>query len=493
MKIYSCLFLSDIPYEQSHASTKPFLSMADASAEMKEDYKKRMQELEKAGYDVLKDGDYKSYLDEMGACLNYKTDNGTASMQWTICIETIRANFPVETPLGNLIVEEAVDPEHPGVYVDLAADGGNIAMALVEYCQDEADAEGPNLITRIWGDSEKEDYTDRVIHSFRGRLVEEPKVLARNHDNMQFVSVPISRLYEAGCGSYSVILNSTEKMAKIVELEDQIFYRIRTVNGLEAVLPARHLNLVHGGTLKKTENLTVQDFLPFPRTAFDGMGFGYTQGRLVGTFLTYGNLGKDNDTLEYYIPSDININMGNIWHTAKYGYGAFVREEVVRHEDHPDVIKVTVVSKLIRGLITEYASWGYPKPSCIGLSLSFRMGILDSYLIAYMKDRFSIQMPPQSQQHVESLIMLAASLGIPVKVEHGPEPIIHFDMKHDEEEDDVCRADWEGYIPEEDGFAWFRISSIEPAEKIPAPCYGVEIDEEENQYFMLPSGLVTHR
>lgn len=224
MKIYSCLFLSDIPYEQSHASTKPFLSMADASAEMKEDYKKRMQELEKAGYDVLKDGDYKSYLDEMGACLNYKTDNGTASMQWTICIETIRANFPVETPLGNLIVEEAVDPEHPGVYVDLAADGGNIAMALVEYCQDEADAEGPNLITRIWGDSEKEDYTDRVIHSFRGRLVEEPKVLARNHDNMQFVSVPISRLYEDGCGSYSVILNSTEKMAKIVELEDQIFY-----------------------------------------------------------------------------------------------------------------------------------------------------------------------------------------------------------------------------------------------------------------------------
>ena len=89
---------------------------------------------------------------------------------------------------------------------------------------------------------------------------------------------------------------------------------------------------------------------------------------------------------EYYIPSDININMGNIWHTARYGYGAFVREEVVRHEDHPDVIKVTVVSKLIRGLITEYASWGYPKPSCIGLSLSFRMGILDSYLIAYMKE-----------------------------------------------------------------------------------------------------------
>ena len=66
-------------------------------------------------------------------------------------------------------------------------------------------------------------------------------------------------------------------------------------------------------------------------------------------------------------------------------------------------------------------------------------------------------------------------------------------MKHDEEGDDVCRADWEGYISEEDGFAWFRISSIEPVEKIPAPCYGVEIDEEENQYFMLPSGLVTHR
>ena len=167
MKIYSCLLLTELPYEPSNATTKPFLSLEEALAEMKKDYKKRMDELEKNGFEVIKDGDYESYLNEVEACLNYKTEGSVASLQWSVCIETVHAKFPVKTPLGDLIVEEAVDPEHPGVYVDMGSDDGEIPLALVEFCKDEADADRPSIITRVWGDSEKEDYTDRVVHSFK--------------------------------------------------------------------------------------------------------------------------------------------------------------------------------------------------------------------------------------------------------------------------------------------------------------------------------------
>ena len=72
------------------------------------------------------------------------------------------------TPLGAIIARAATDPDHPGIYVDLrrTGAGADMPLALIEYAADEGDLpEGqPNIITRVWGDAAREDYTYRAAH-----------------------------------------------------------------------------------------------------------------------------------------------------------------------------------------------------------------------------------------------------------------------------------------------------------------------------------------
>ncbi len=76
----------------------------------------------------------------------------------------------VKTPMGTLKAYAATDPAHPGIYIDLIhpETGKEISLALVEYCgasdQDTDLPEKEGIITRVWGDRRKEDYTDRILH-----------------------------------------------------------------------------------------------------------------------------------------------------------------------------------------------------------------------------------------------------------------------------------------------------------------------------------------
>lgn len=80
-------------------------------------------------------------------------------------MEKIILNVP--TKLGTLTAYESLDPAHPGIYIDLHRDGhpADMPVALIEEAEDEADQEGICLVTRVWGNSQKEDYTHRTIHA----------------------------------------------------------------------------------------------------------------------------------------------------------------------------------------------------------------------------------------------------------------------------------------------------------------------------------------
>lgn len=79
-----------------------------------------------------------------------------------------------ETPLGTIVVKKVFDEEHPGFYIDLRKSGcdaepddmPDAPLALVEFCKDEGDRQDGEqcIITRVWGDVRKEDYTSRVVH-----------------------------------------------------------------------------------------------------------------------------------------------------------------------------------------------------------------------------------------------------------------------------------------------------------------------------------------
>lgn len=81
--------------------------------------------------------------------------------------EAQKVRMSVKTPLGDIVAEPSTDPENPGIWVSLHQPEKDYepALALVEYTKDEADRRRPALITRVWGDAEQDEYTDRVVHT----------------------------------------------------------------------------------------------------------------------------------------------------------------------------------------------------------------------------------------------------------------------------------------------------------------------------------------
>lgn len=70
----------------------------------------------------------------------------------------------IKTTIGNIVVTESIDPNNPGVYIDLKKTGADYALNLaVVECQCRED--GPaRLVTHVWGDASQEDTTHDIEH-----------------------------------------------------------------------------------------------------------------------------------------------------------------------------------------------------------------------------------------------------------------------------------------------------------------------------------------
>lgn len=106
----------------------------------------------------------KPIITEEEGCIDYYCRNNPP----TPAPMVIPPALGVGTPLGDLVVRAAADPEHPGFYIDLRRldFDADMPVALVEFSADDSDfSEGDkHLVTRIWGDAKQADHTIRVVH-----------------------------------------------------------------------------------------------------------------------------------------------------------------------------------------------------------------------------------------------------------------------------------------------------------------------------------------
>ena len=114
------------------------------------------------------------------------------------------------------------------------------------------------------------------------------KVLVMDEGTGEFRVSPIEDLYKAlKVGkTYTILHNGKMKKAALRKFERLNFYRVHTSNGQTVVLSEQHQNLTLGGKIKKTEELTTDDYLPFSITPFEGDDrLSYEDGLLVGAFI----------------------------------------------------------------------------------------------------------------------------------------------------------------------------------------------------------------
>lgn len=80
----------------------------------------------------------------------------------------MKRGFLVPTPLGILHAYPAYDPDYPGVLVDITPNGQNseLGVAMIEVTTTESDLkeDKPHLISRIWGNCEADEYSERIVH-----------------------------------------------------------------------------------------------------------------------------------------------------------------------------------------------------------------------------------------------------------------------------------------------------------------------------------------
>ena len=326
-------------------------------------------------------------------------------------------------------------------------------------------------------------------------LFKNEKVLVRDDYSGEFHISTVENLYKGHKKekTYDVILNGKAKKASLHRFDGLTFYKIRTVNGTEVIFSGNHENLVYGGAVKTTDQLTTNDYLPFNITPIEGSGLTYEDGLMVGAFLGDGSL-KDDYTVVYSLNNTTKQSLaGEITRIAKERFGAKMRETQV--SEH--CINFNITSQMLRGLIEEYVSGKALEKElnakCIGRSKAFRAGIADGYQATDGSDNKRIY--SASKKAIESVAALYTSLGyatnIAVDTRDGKETYSYNPVYCIRPYAHNTTHRSNVYI-NENGYMWFRIESVEKVDTDSQIGYCFEVLGDEEPYFTLPSGLVTH-
>lgn len=324
-------------------------------------------------------------------------------------------------------------------------------------------------------------------------------VLVYNDTSEQYQISNISSLYNGNKKEkkWKVILDGKIKEATINQFEVRDFYEVTTINNQKIIISGNHLNLTQNG-VKETVDLTLNDYLPFNSTPFDGQGFTYEDGLIVGAYC--GDGCSDNES-----GMTFSMNMNNkkdlllkIKKHAENRFGAKTRlvvEESKETSGHYGAA-LHIKSKSLLGMIKEFISgnYGHEKEitkNILNKSLEFKKGVLDGYYGTDGGNRGRIY--TSSKKMVNSLVLMLNSMGIPSSVaEDNREDrlstntvyIIKF----------YTRSCYSDLYYTKDNKIWFKIKSIEKLNTHNSHKYGYcfEVLNDEKPYFIMPNGMITH-
>ncbi|MBR0420274.1 MAG: HNH endonuclease [Erysipelotrichaceae bacterium] len=327
------------------------------------------------------------------------------------------------------------------------------------------------------------------------------KVLVMDDNSGEFHVSIVENLYNGNKKNkeYSILLNGEVKRAVLNRFDNLEFRKIKLINGHEIVLSTNHLNLVYGNKIKRTDELTTKDYLPFNLTPYIGENMTYNQGYMIGTFLGDGSL-KDEYSITLSLNNTTKVGvMANVISIAQKEFGA----KASIHNIGDNCVNVTLTSNMLRSLIEDYVTGKALDKDlnikCINRSLDFRKGIIDG-LVDTDGTRAKSRIYTSSEKLKNSICTVLASMGLPTRVTVDDRKASDGGKYSDTSiycvkyYQPTCQNAYGDIYKKADGYQWFKIETIEklPATYISSIGYCFEVIDDDEPYFMLPSGLVTH-
>lgn len=404
--------------------------------------------------------------------------------------------FPVET--ANILVEDGKykDEENADFFAEMWEEGHSFFM----YQSDSVDA----LASCCFSKDQK------VLARSNNRGVS--KVYFDTFENIGKTTDGPDRK------QFYVYHNGSWCLGKKIKLPNRPMYKVITANNKEIVVSDNHLNPTIRGDIS-TSDLTVDDYLLFSGRELDSypeqdLHLTYEQGFAVGAFLGDGSFGStmklsDGSEVIYDINFSQNVNkfakcieMVNKANEQLGGESSCKLNEI-----YNNVYPVRISSRVLVDFISRWTNWqrgtyAHNKElnmECLLQSKEFRQGILDGW---YNTDGGnSNRCYTTSSKLVECMEALITSLGkfSIINVEErdligiirGQEfnhnyPLYcvrWYDMKNKRSMKNVYKVI--------NNSVYFKIKSIEKIE-YSDDIYCFEMNNEEEPYFTLPNGIITH-
>ena len=324
-------------------------------------------------------------------------------------------------------------------------------------------------------------------------------------------------LWEPDKKNLRIFHNGSWVSGKSIKLPNRDMYKVITANNKEFVMTDNHINVTLDGE-KTTDKLTTEDYLMFNTAQLNAVPendehLTYEQGFVVGAFLGDGSFGAEIKGTIYDTQFSQNVDkyerLMEILDIANKQVGGESNSRL--GNVHNNVYPVRISSKELVAFIMEWTNWSrgtyaYNKELNLNVllqSVEFRKGILDGW---YNTDGGnSNRCYTTSPKLAEDMEALITSLGMQSIInisDRTDEKVVirgeEFDRNYPlycvrwyEPANHRVNKDQEHSWIKKNNSIYFKIKSIERIE-YSDDVYCIECKNEDEPYFTLPSGLITH-
>lgn len=338
------------------------------------------------------------------------------------------------------------------------------------------------------------------------------KCLSKSRNGVNYMT--FEDLYNSTCrerkSDLTVFHNGNWVEGKVIRQPGRPMYRIVTVNNKEMLLTDNHICVTSTGE-KTADSITDSDYIMFSTKYLNPVHeadshLTYAQGYLIGMYLGDGSMEDEN--VDNHTPI-IHLSLNE----EKYSVGLKYLKEavgddvnVVLGSQYNNVYPVRITDKNTYEFVRQFVSGKYCyekrlNESCILQSVEFRKGILDGY---YLTDGGnSNRIYTTSKELTGDIELLCTSLGLQTTINvtdrTGDDCVVIRGQKYNRNYPIYCIRWYESCRRhQKDLYVWknnsiyFKVKSVERLDDIPEYVYCFEMSNEDEPYFTLPNGIITH-
>lgn len=319
--------------------------------------------------------------------------------------------------------------------------------------------------------------------------------------------------------NFSIFHNGSWVKGKIIKLPNRKMFKIITANNKEIIVSDNHIHPTFNGECE-TKNLTTNDYLMFNNNKLDSVyekdeNLTYEQGFTIGSFLGDGSFGKSVDLTSgentiYSTNFSQNINKyKNCIKNVTIANSQLGCETVCNlGKIYNNVYPLSISSKKLVAFIMRWTNWKrgtYSNNKELNLdvleqSYEFRRGILDGW---YETDGGnSNRCYTSSPKLSETMEILITSLGLNsiINISDRTDEMVCIRGKEYNKNYPLYCIRWynnknkrsmENVYKIKNNSTYFKIKTIEEMD-YNDEIYCFEMKNEDEPYFTLPNGLITH-